>query len=132
MAFRLLYRYHVLHRQCGVSSACIFLFLILFCSIKIWTFRPNFPGEDPCTPSHNFAAPILNCFLRPWKTGGNIDYGPKLVLILKNATTFGTLFAKVCSVSGVQFGWHEAAPCALAVRSCSRSYQQNTPSVIKQ
>ena len=32
MACRHLYMYHVLHRQCGVSSACIFLFLILFCS----------------------------------------------------------------------------------------------------
>ena len=50
MACRLLYRYHVLHRQCGVSSACIFLFLILFCSIKIWPFRPNFPKNPGAGP----------------------------------------------------------------------------------
>ena len=59
-----------LHRQCGVSSACIFLFLILFCSINIRPFRPNFlktfPGDDPWTPlSWSFAAPMLNCFRRP-------------------------------------------------------------------
>ena len=61
------------------------------------------------------------------KPGGNIDYGPKLVHTLKNATKFGTLFAKVCSVSRVPFGWHEAAPCAPAVRSCSRSYPPTHP-----
>ena len=70
LACRLLYRYHVLHRQCGVSSACIFLFLILFCSVKIWPFRPNFQifsrGQPPDPPlSHTFAAPMSNSFLRP-------------------------------------------------------------------
>ena len=38
-------------------------------------------------------------------------------------------FTKMCSVSGVPFGWHEAVPCAPAVRFCSRSYQPNAKNV---
>ena len=45
----------------------------------------------------------------------------------EECTKFGTFSTKMCSVSGVAFGWHEAAPCAPAVRSCSRSYQPNAP-----
>ena len=47
----------------------------------------------------------------------------------EECTKFGIFFTKMCSVSGVPFGWQEAAPCAPAVRSCSRSYQPNAPLV---
>ena len=42
-------------------------------------------------------------------------------------SSFTHFSTKMCSVSGVPFGWHEAAPCAPAVWSCSRSYQPNAP-----
>ena len=49
----------------------------------------------------------------------------------EECTKFHTFSTKMCSVSGVPFGWHEAAPCAPAVRSCSRSYQPNAPLVLQ-
>ena len=81
------------------------------------------------------------------KPGGNIDFWSQMITCIhfwvgfvvpykvtmvththfEECTKFGTFFTKMCSVSGVPFGWHDAAPCAPAVRSCSRSYQPNTP-----